>query len=271
AGTALPADTPAIIAIPVCVLAAAAAGGAVGGLIGLMRVTRGAHEVLTSIMLNAIVAGVALWLGNAVLFEGGTTTGGRITPGAELPLLPLGGSSANAALFLALAAAGLVWWLRARTTWGQAWRTTGRDPAAARTLGIDVGRTQILVMVASGVLAGLAATSFVLGHKHAVAEGLGRGVAGGVAGAAVGVGREHAFGEGRGRGGGFRGISVALLGRNHPAGVVLAALLLGVLSSGGLAVADLVPKELTEMLQGIVVLAVAAAGPWVARNAKEAA
>jgi simple sugar transport system permease protein len=96
-------------------------------------------------------------------------------------------------------------------------------------------------MTGAGALAGLCAANFVLGHKHAFEEGLGRGT-------------------------GFLGISVALLGRSHPLGVAGAALVLGFLSVGGLAVGDLVPKELTEMLQGIVVLAVAAAGPWVRRR-----
>ncbi|HEY6039025.1 MAG TPA: hypothetical protein VIV58_32305, partial [Kofleriaceae bacterium] len=99
---------------------------------------------------------------------------------------------------------------------------------------------QIYAMVAAGALAGLAATNFVMGHKHAFEEGLGRGV-------------------------GFLGISAALLGRMNPFGIVAASLLLGFLSSGGLAVAQEVPKELTEMLQGVVVLAVASAGPIARR------
>jgi simple sugar transport system permease protein len=240
AGAALPGGTPAVIAIPVCVLAAAAAGGVIGGAIGGLRVTRGAHEVITSIMFNAIVAGLALYLGNRVIFRGGTTRGGAIAAGAELPQLGLGGSSANASLVIAALAVALVWWLRSRTTWGQAWRAVGQSPEAARTTGISVGKVQLLVMTGSGALAGLAAANFVMGHKHAFEEGLGRGT-------------------------GLLGISAALLGRMHPVGVAIAALVLGFLSSGGLAVADLVPKELTEMLQGVVVLAVAAAGPWVRR------
>jgi simple sugar transport system permease protein len=239
-GTALPAGTPAMLAIPACVIAAAAAGGAIGGAIGGLRVWRGAHEVITSIMLNAIVAGFALYLGNRVIFRNGTTTGAAIIGGAELPQLGLGGSSANASIALAALAVIVVWWLRGRTAWGQAWRAVGQSPEAARTTGIAVGKVQIQVMVGSGALAGLAATNFVMGHKHAFEEGLGRGV-------------------------GLLGISAALLGRMHPVGVALAALVLGFLSSGGLAVADLVPKELTEMLQGVVVLAVAAAVPWVRR------
>lgn len=237
-GAALPAGTPAVLAVPACLLAAGAAGAAVGGLIGVLRVTRGAHEVITSIMLNLIVGGLALWLGNAVLFVPGATTGYAIAPGAELPPL---GSAANAALVLSLAAVGAMWWLRERTTWGLAWRAVGAAPEAARAAGIAVGRVQVLVMTGAGALAGLAAANLVMGHKHAFEEGLGRGA-------------------------GLLGISVALLGRVHPVGVLVAALLLGFLSAGGLAVGDLIPKELIEMLQGVVVLAVAATSAWLRRR-----
>jgi len=244
-GAALPMSAPAILALPVCILAAAAAGAAVGFAIGVARVTRGANEVITSVMLNANIAGVTLWLGNTVLFRGGTTRGAAIAPGAELPSLGLGGSSASVALFIAIAAVIAVYWLRAYTTWGQALRAVGRDVDAARSVGIDVGRVQIVAMTVAGALAGLAATPFVLGHKHAFEEGLGRGV-------------------------GFLGIAVGLLGRQHPIGVGVAALALGFLSSGGLAVSDRVPKELIEMLLGIVVLAVACSAAWVRRRNAEA-
>ncbi|HEY5947034.1 MAG TPA: ABC transporter permease [Kofleriaceae bacterium] len=240
-GTAVPASTPALIALPLVIVAAAAGGGAIGFLIGITRVTRGAHEVITSIMLNLIVAGTTLWIGNATLFRGGTTRGAPIAPGAELPMLGFAGSSVNAALFIAIAGIAAVWWLRARTTWGQELRAVGRDVDAARCVGIDVGRVQVLAMTVAGALAGLAATSFVLGHKHSFEEGLGRGM-------------------------GFLGIAVALLGLSHPVGIGLAALVLGFLSSGGLAVGDLVPKELTELLLGVVVLSVACAVAWVRRR-----
>lgn len=245
-GVALPAGTPALVAVPLCLLAAAAAGGAVGALIGVMRVARDAHEVITSIMLNAIVAGLALYIGNVALFQGGTTTGAPIVAGAQLPQLGLGGSSASVALVLSIAAVATVWWLRSRTTLGQAWLAVGKDPVAARSLGIDVAKVRILVMTGSGALAGLAAANFVMGHKHAFEEGLGRGT-------------------------GLLGISVALLGRSHPIGIAVAALVLGFLSAGGLAVADQVPKELIEMLQGVVVLAVACAGAFVRRLPREVA
>jgi simple sugar transport system permease protein len=241
AGTALPAGTPAVIAIPVCVLAAVVAGGVIGAIIGVLRVARGAHEVITSIMLNAIVAGVVLVEASRHVFQGGTTTGAPIVAGAELPQLGLAGSAASVSIVFAIGAVALVWWLRARTTWGQAWLAVGRDVAAARSAGIDVGRVRILVMTGAGALAGLAATSFVMGHKHAFEEGLGRGT-------------------------GLLGISAALLGRLHPLGVAGASLLLGFLSVGGLAIGTEVPKELTELLQGVVLLAVAIAAAWERRQ-----
>jgi ABC-type uncharacterized transport system permease subunit len=240
-GAALPESTPAIIALPLCILAAAAGGAAIGFLLGILRVTRGAHEVITAILLNAIVAGTALWLGNALLFRDGTTRGATIVPGAELPSLGLGGSSASAALFIAFAVIALVWWLRARTTWGQSLRSVGRDPEAARFVGISVGRVQVLAMTAGGALAGLCATTLVLGHKHAFEEGLGRGM-------------------------GFLGVAVALLGQSNPFGIAVAALVLGFLAAGGLAVGDLVPKELTELLLGLIVLVAAIAVEWVRRR-----
>lgn len=241
-GAALPDATPAVLAIPACLAAAAGAGGAVGAAIGVLRVRREANEVITSIMLNAIVAGVALYVGNEWLFRGGTTRGPAIAPGAHLPQLGFGGSAVNASLVIAVAAIVAAWWLRSRSTWGEAWRAVGRDPATAQAAGFDVARTRLLAMTASGALAGLAASNFVLGHKHAFEEGLGRGT-------------------------GFLGVAAALLGRQHPAGIGVAALALGFLSSGGLAVADTVPKELTEVLMGVVVLAIAGAAAWVHAHA----
>jgi simple sugar transport system permease protein len=239
-GAALPAATPSPIAIPICALAAAAAGGTIGALIGIARVTRGAHEVITSIMLNEIVGAVVLWVGNAFLFENGTTTGPAIAIGARLPQF-IAGSSANLAIVIAAAAIAAAWWIRARTTWGAALRAVGRDPDAARAVGISVGRVQIAAMTIGGALAGLAAIDFVLGDRHAYEEGLGRGF-------------------------GFVGLSAALLGRLEPLGIAAASLVLGFLSVGGLAVSDIVPKELPEMLQGIIVIAIAVAVPWTRKR-----
>lgn len=239
-GAELPDSTPAWVAIPVCTLVAAVAGASIGAAIGILQVYRGAHEVITSFMFNAIIVGVSLWIGNALLFQHGTTAGPPISATAELPQLPFGGSAVNASLGFAGAAIGGLWWLRSRTTWGRALRAVGREPATARAVGISVARVRIAVLIGSGALAGLAATNFVLGHAHAFVDGLGRGM-------------------------GFLGVSAALVGRLHPIGVALAALGLAFLSAAGLAVGDIVPKELTEMLPGVLLLSIVAAVPFVRR------
>jgi simple sugar transport system permease protein len=244
-GLALPASTPAPIAVVLCLLAAASAGGTVGLGIGALRVYRGAHEVITSIMVNAILIGAALWLGNAVLFRGDGTRSAEIIASARLPSLGISGSSANLGLVLAVGAAVTLWLLRSRTRWGLWWRSAGENPIAAECAGVPVRKVRLLAMFASGALAGAAASSFVLGHKHAFEEGLGRGT-------------------------GYLGIAVALLGRKHPLGIVAAAVMVALLSQGGLTVAKIVPKELTELLIGFSMIAVAVATAWVARGSAQA-
>lgn len=239
-GAALPPSTPSIAAIVICLFAAAAAGGAIGCAIGVMKVTRGAHEVISSIMIIALVAAIALWLGNSILFTNGTTRSAEIIAAAQIPAIGPRGSAANAMAVVVLALALGVAWLRSATVWGQSWRLTGAAQAVAQTIGINTARVKILVMTASGAIAGLAAGNLVLGHHHAFEEGLGRGL-------------------------GFWGIAVAVVGRLSPIGIVIASLALSVLSVGGLAVSDMVPKELTEMLQAVVILAIAVAGPTVRR------
>ena len=132
---------------------------------------------------------------------------------------------------LALATAAL-WLLFSRTGFGFRLRAIGANPDAAATAGIAVGRHTIIAMALAGGIAGLGASSAVLGYKHYYEEGFAGGV-------------------------GFMGIAVALLGRNRPLGIVAAALLFGTLSQGGLAANAVVPKELVEVLQAMIILAVA--------------
>ncbi|HRC58120.1 MAG TPA: ABC transporter permease [Kofleriaceae bacterium] len=126
---------------------------------------------------------------------------------------------------------------------GYEWRAVGLSLRAAQNGGVHVGGVIIGAMAVSGALAGAVGANYVLGYKHYFERDIGAGV-------------------------GFMGIAVALLGRNHPAGIVAASLLLGTLSHGGLAVSELVPKELVEILQAIIILtvAIAAAGRWRRRK-----
>jgi ABC-type uncharacterized transport system permease subunit len=120
------------------------------------------------------------------------------------------------------------------------------DNATMSHLGLPgsaVNTSLFLAMALSGALAGAVAANYVLGYKHYYERDIGRGV-------------------------GFMGIAVALLGRNHPLGIVAAALLLGTLSHGGLAVAALVPKDLVAILQAIIILTVAMAAAYRGRTPK---
>jgi len=241
-GAGLPAGTPWVLALPLAVCAGAAAGAALGAIPGVLKARYGAHEVINTIMLNFIAGAVALWLGNEWLFVGETTHTAEIVAGARLPGLGLAGSAANASAVLAVLAAVGAWYYVERTRGGFELRAVGLSPMAAENAGIDIGKRIIVAMSASGALAGLVGANYVLGYKHYFENDLGRNV-------------------------GFMGIAVALLGRNHPAGVVVAALLFGTLSHGGLelAVSGMVPKELVDVLQAIIILAVAATSSEVRR------
>lgn len=232
-------------AIVLALAAGAAAGGVVGAIPGALKAATGAHEVINTIMLNFIVAGVALYAGNEWFFTAGTTHTAQIPAIAELPRIGAPTSALNASLLLALGIALVAWWLVARTRIGFEWRAIGASPAAAATAGISIGRVTISAMALSGAVAGLVGSNYVLGYKHYFEDGLGRGI-------------------------GFMGIAVALLGRNHPVGVVVAALLFGTLSQGGFAVSQLVPREIVEVLQAVIILAVIATAAEVRRRLREA-
>ncbi len=239
------AGMPAVVVVPVAIMAGALAGAAVGALPGLLKAATGAHEVINTIMLNFVVAGVVLQAGNAGLFVSGTTHTARIPAAAELPRMGAGGSALNASFLLALLCAGAVWVLLYRSRIGFQWRAAGANPGAAEAGGVRIGRVMVGAMALSGALAGMVGANYVLGYKHYFEDGIGRGV-------------------------GFMGIAVALLGRNHPAGVVIAALVFGTLAQGGFAVSQLVPRELVEVLDAVVILAVVCASAEVRRLAARA-
>lgn len=225
-------DGPAVIALPLAIAAGGVAGGIIGAIPGALRAYTGAHEVINTIMLNFIVGAVILWLGGAGAFVEGTTHTAVIVDGARLPDLGIEGSAANLSVVLAALAAALVWFALARTRRGFELCAVGENPAAAQNAGVSVRAMTVWAMTLSGAIAGLVGTSTVLGYKHYFEEGMGRGT-------------------------GFMGIAVALLGRNHPLGVVAAALVFGTLSHGGLAVSGLVPKEIVDVLEAVIILALA--------------
>ncbi len=243
-GLMLPAGTPWLVAIPLCMLAAAAGGGVVGAVPGVLKARFGAHEVIVTIMLNFIVLALLNWIIAAKIHVPETLHTPDINAGAVSRLSEFigvfHGSAANLSLLAAVVVAIAIGYLLFRTRTGYELRAVGLQPDAAEYGGVRVGGIWIKTFILSGALAGLGGINYVLGYKHYYEEGFGAGS-------------------------GFLGIAVALVGRNHPLGVVLAALFFATLSQGGLAINALVPKQMVEALQGVVILAIAASVPEVRR------
>lgn len=214
-------------------------GGALwGGVAGGLKARTGAHEVIVTIMLNY----VALRLVEFLLTLGAFQREGQANPisppveaSAQLPQLLGSGFRLHAGLLLVLLAAAGVWWLLERSTTGFALRAVGANPAAARTAGISVPRSYVTVMLLSGGLAGLAGAVHLLGTE----DSLTAGIAGSF---------------------GFDAITVALLGRSRPGGVVLAGLLFGALQAGGVSMQARTgtPIDIVLVVQSLIVLFIAA-------------
>jgi ABC-type uncharacterized transport system permease subunit len=244
AGLALPAGVPWIVSVPLCMVAAALGGGVVGAVPGVLKAKFGAHEVIVTIMLNFIVLALLNWVVASKLHVPETLHTPEIRTGAVGRLADAAsafhGSAANATLLAALLVAAAVGFYLFRTRRGFELRAVGLQPDAAEYGGVSAGGVWIRALTLSGAIAGLGGINYVLGYKHYYEEGFAGGA-------------------------GFLGIAVALVGRNHPGGVVLAALLFATLSQGGLAIHALVPKQMVEVFQAVVIIAVAVAVPEVRR------
>jgi len=230
--------------VPMCFLAAILAGGVWGGIPGVLKARFGSHEVINTIMLNFIAIALVSYFtqyhykipGDPILQTSPIGPGahiarlGKFVPG--LPeRIPL-----NLAFILALIACLFVYLFLWRTKWGYEIRATGSNPSAAEYGGISIRKQIILAMAVSGALAGMVGINEVLGYRYRYYDGFSSNY-------------------------GFTGIAVALLGRNHPVGVLLSALLFGMLIRGGIfvdAFTNNVTKDLVDVLQGIVILFVAA-------------
>jgi general nucleoside transport system permease protein len=244
-GYLLPGSMPGVIGMVLCVLAAAAGGAVVASVPGALRARFGASEVIVTIMLNFVVLALLNWLVSSKFHVTETLHTPAIHSGNVSRLADMFsafcGSAANWTILLAIAAAVISWWFLFRTRAGYELRVVGLQPDAAEYGGVSVPRVLFSTMALSGALAGAGGVNFVLGYKGYYEEGFAGGA-------------------------GFLGIAVALVGRNHPIGIVFAALLFATLSQGGLAVNALVPKQLTDILTAVVILAVATAVPEVQRQ-----
>lgn len=226
---------PPLVHAPLALLAGMVAGALYGAIPGALKRFRGAHEVITTIMLNYIAINITDWLASEPFMD---RTPGNIvsrTPlveeSARIPSLqgiPLG-------FLIALLAALLIWWLLARTTIGFEISTVGRSPHAAHYAGIRVTAIVILTMALSGALAGIGGAVETLGIIGRYQPGFNTGL-------------------------GFDGITVALLGKTHPLGVVFAALLVGAMRAGApqMQFSVGVPPDIIDMVLAIILFFVAA-------------
>ncbi len=224
----------------VAMIAGIAAGALWGGLAGLLKAATGAHEVIVTIMLNYI----AFYLLSYLL----ATPGLLQAPGSANPKTPRMDDSAIMPLLLgskynlhlgfvfALIAVAFVWWLLNRSSLGFAFRAVGENPAAAKVAGIDVPRMTVSVMLVAGGLVGLAGVTQVLGT---VTTGFSYDIDAGI---------------------GFDAITVALMGRSTPFGVLAAAILFGGFKAGGsvMQASQNVPIEIVLVIQSLIVLFIAA-------------
>jgi len=232
---------PMVIHLPMSILAAVVAGGLWAFIPAWLKARRGIHEVINTMMLNFVANAILAYLVVEVLRA----------PGEMIPKTPPIFSSAALARFsdflpgitarlnlgfiLALLAAFGLYYLLWRTTTGYEIRAVGLNSKAAEYAGISVSRKVVMAMILSGMLGGLAGAERVLGFDRMLALGFSPGF-------------------------GFDGIAVALLGRNHPLGIILSAILFGALSSGGvwLSFATNVPSDIIVVLQAVIIFLVAA-------------
>jgi simple sugar transport system permease protein len=236
--------------LPVALLAAALAGALWGAVPGLLKARFGAHEVINTIMLNFIAFSLVAWAGQS-LFVRATVRTTEVHAAAWVSrldvVLPwLKGSPANFALVLGVVLALGLWLLLFRTRKGYEWRVLGLNPTAAEYAGVRTRVAVVQSFALAGAIAGLGGTSFVLGYKHWFEQDFTAGA-------------------------GFMGIAVALIGRNHPVGVLVAALFFGALAYGGLVVNRYVPADIVNVLRAFVILFAISAHALFTRWAKQRA
>jgi general nucleoside transport system permease protein len=222
------------IAIPAAVGAGAVAGAAWGFIPGALKAWTGAHEVVTTIMLNFIAATLVKYLIIGPLGAPGFSFDRTGDVGdAALPVLF--GRDGHLGVLIAIAVVPLIYWLVWRSTLGFEIRTVGANPSAARYAGMHPGRLTIFTLSLCGMLAGLAGAGQLLGISHFMNASYSTST-------------------------GFDAITVALLGRAHPVGIVLAALLFGVMRAGSglMQISAGVPVEIVDVVQAVILLFLAA-------------
>lgn len=236
AGTgAAVASWPGPLAITTAILAGCIAGAIWGFIPGALKAFTGAHEVVTTIMLNTIASSVIGWLVTGPLLASGFSFDRTGDLGnATLPIL-FGTRNLHLGVLSSVIAVPVIWFLLWRSTLGFEIRTVGANPSAARYAGMRPASLIIFTMSLAGMLAGLAGSMEILGITHFMNASYGTSV-------------------------GYDSITIALLGRAHPVGIVLAALLFGAMRAGSglMQIKTQIPVEIVDIIQAIVLLFIAA-------------
>ncbi|HEY1042754.1 MAG TPA: ABC transporter permease [Telluria sp.] len=232
------ATLPAWILIPVAMIGAALFGALWAWLPAWLQARRGSHIVVTTIMFNFIAASLMNFFILKMIPEGEQNPASRVF--AEAAFMPrlntlfpvLGDTPLNIGFLLAIAALAIYGVMVWRSSWGYELRATGLNQDAAHYAGVSISRMIIVAMLISGALAGLAAVNSILGSTHYLSLNFPAGA-------------------------GFVGIAIALMGRQHPVGIFLSAVLFGALIQGGF---DLslekpnIPQETFIFIQGLIIL-----------------
>lgn len=229
-------NLPAIIHIPLALIAGAIGGALWGFIPGWLKAKTGAHEVINTIMMNYIAYRLSEYLLRGPLMrpDSFNPVSPFIQPSAELPRFFQSPIRFHLGFFIALGVAWLVYWFMFKTKWGFDLRTVGANSNAAKYAGMNIVLSTILAMSLSGALAGLAGANEVLGLNHNLAL---------------------AFSSGYG----FDAIALALLGKSHPFGVVLAAILFGTLRNGAIKMQVAgIPIDIITIIQALVIVFIAA-------------
>ena len=224
------AGQPPVVAIPIAIVAGIL-GGAVWGFVpGILKAVSGAHEVVTTIMLNYVAISVLAWAVSGPLKVVGSAS--PITHDVGNAAFPIViGSNGHLGIVIALAMVFLVRWLLDRTTLGFEIRTVGANPDAARYAGMRPKALIVLTMSMCGALAGLAGACIVLGVTHQMTSSFGTTV-------------------------GFDAIAVALLARSNPVGIIFSGLLFGAMRAGAglMQIEASIPPELIDVIQATILL-----------------
>jgi general nucleoside transport system permease protein len=230
---------PLIVHLPLAIAAAALGGAIIGWIPGILKARTGAHEVISTIMLNNTLAFVLIWLLTTTAFQ----VPGRSDPisqnvltSARLPR-PFAGLRVDAGIVLALIVAVVILWLLDRSTTGFELNAVGANPSAATAAGMDVARATVTAMTVAGTVGGLAGGALILGVQGRLTPGFSAGL-------------------------GFDGITVALLGRGTVGGTVAAGVLLGALKAGGRAMQARsgTSLDLVVVIQALIIVFIAAPG-----------